>query len=71
LAREAELCLANIAIVTNYAAGITGKKLTTTEVIEVMKGATKQVGSLLMETFHLIPGDRRCACKDALKGARM
>jgi 5'-methylthioadenosine phosphorylase len=71
LAREAELCLANIAIVTNYAAGITGKKLTTTEVIEVMKGATKQVGSLLMETFHLIPGDRRCACKDALKDARM
>lgn len=71
LAREAELCLAGVAIVTNYAAGITGKKLTTTEVIEVMRGATKQVGSLLKETFLFISGERRCACKDALKDARM
>lgn len=71
LAREAELCLAGVAIVTNYAAGITGKKLTTTEVIEVMREASKHVGNLLKETFHFIPAERRCACKDALKDARM
>ncbi|MFH0932911.1 MAG: S-methyl-5'-thioadenosine phosphorylase [Nitrospirota bacterium] len=71
LAREAELCLAGVAVVTNYAAGITKKKLTTTEVTETMRGATKRVGNLLEKTFNLIPSERRCACKDALKEARM
>jgi 5'-methylthioadenosine phosphorylase len=71
LAREAELCFAGVAIVTNYAAGITGKKLTATEVIEVMKEASKHLWDLLKETFHFIPSERRCACKDALKDARM
>jgi 5'-methylthioadenosine phosphorylase len=71
LAREAELCLAGVAVVTNYAAGITKKRLTTTEVTETMKSATKRVGNLLEKTFNLIPGERRCACKDALKEARM
>jgi 5'-methylthioadenosine phosphorylase len=71
LAKEVELCLASVSVVTNYAAGITGKKLTTTEVVEMMKGTTKQVENLLKETFHLIPIERRCACKDALRDARM
>ncbi len=71
LAREAELCLAGIAIVTNYAAGIIGKKLTTIEVIETMRGATEQVRNLLKEAFHLIPSERTCVCKDVLKDARM
>ena len=71
LAREAELCFAGIAVVTNYAAGITEKKLTTTEVIEVMKGTTERLKELLKESFNLIPIERRCACKDALKEARM
>lgn len=71
LAREAELCLAGVAIVTNYAAGITKKRLTTTEVTETMRGATKRVENLLEKMFNLIPSERRCACKDALKEARM
>jgi 5'-methylthioadenosine phosphorylase len=71
LARETELCLAGIGVVTNYAAGITKKRLTTTEVIKTMEGAAKRVGNLLEKTFNLIPDERRCACKDALKEARM
>jgi 5'-methylthioadenosine phosphorylase len=71
LAREAELCLAGIAVVTNYAAGIAEKRLTTTEVIETMREATTRVGRLLLETFHLISGERGCSCQDALKEARM
>jgi len=71
LAREGELCLAGVAVVTNYAAGIAKKKLTTTEVIETMRGAAKRVGDLLRDTFNLIPSERRCACKDALEEARM
>jgi 5'-methylthioadenosine phosphorylase len=71
LAREAELCYAGIGVVTNYAAGITGKKLTTKEVVEVMKMTTGKLKELLKEVFKLIPAERRCACKEALKEARM
>jgi 5'-methylthioadenosine phosphorylase len=71
LAREAELCFAGISIVTNYAAGITGEKLTTKEVIEVMKGSTKKVESLIKEILRYVPDERGCSCKNALKDARM
>ena len=71
LAREAELCFVCIAVVTNYAAGITEKRLTVTEVVETMRETTKKVRRLLKEAFNLIPGKRGCACKDALKEARM
>jgi 5'-methylthioadenosine phosphorylase len=71
LARETEICLAGVVVVTNYAAGIAKKMLTTTEVIETMREATTRIGNLLLGTFHLIPGERRCPCKDALKEARI
>jgi 5'-methylthioadenosine phosphorylase len=71
LAREAEICLCGLVVVTNYAAGIAKKRLTTTEVIETMKEAKTRVGDLLQRTFQLIPSERRCSCKDALKEARM
>ena len=38
LARELEICFAGISVITNYAAGISGEKLTATEVVESMKG---------------------------------
>ncbi len=71
LAREAELCFASVIVVTNYAAGIKEKKLTTTEVIEVMKGTTGRLKRLMKESFNIIPNKRRCFCKEALKEARM
>ena len=71
LAREAEVCLAGVVVVTNYAAGIANKRLTTTEVKETMREAITRVGNLLPGTFHLIPDRRRCPCKDVLKESRM
>jgi len=71
LAREAEICFAGVVVVTNYAAGIKEKRLTTTEVIEEMKGTTGRLKGLLKESFNLIPIERRCFCKEALKEARM
>jgi 5'-methylthioadenosine phosphorylase len=71
LAREAELCFAGVTVVTNYAAGIKEKRLTTTEVIEVMRETTGQLKELLKEFFKLIPIERRCLCKEALKEAKM
>ncbi|HMK49578.1 MAG TPA: S-methyl-5'-thioadenosine phosphorylase [Thermodesulfovibrionales bacterium] len=69
LSREAEICYAGIAVVTNYAAGITGKKLTSAEVIEMMNRASLHLKVLLRESFGLIPKERNCPCKTALKDA--
>ncbi len=71
LAREAEICLAGVAVVTNVAAGIAHSRLTTTEVINMMRKVTPRVTDLLLETIHLIPSERQCSCKDALKEARV
>lgn len=71
LARELELCFACIAVVTNYAAGISVKKLTATEVIETMKVSMERIKNLLIETLKIIPEIRTCDCKNALKEARM
>lgn len=71
LARELEICFAGIAVVTNYAAGISGRKLTTTEVTGKMAESTEKVKLLLKEIFSIIPLRRNCGCKDALKDAKM
>ncbi|MFO0753088.1 MAG: S-methyl-5'-thioadenosine phosphorylase [Thermodesulfovibrionales bacterium] len=67
LAREAELCLAGIAVVTNRAAGISGGKLTTNEVVETMRGSLEALQSLLGSVLLRLPSSRTCACKDALQ----
>jgi 5'-methylthioadenosine phosphorylase len=69
LAREAELCFAGVTVVTNYAAGITKKRLKATEVIDVMKETAVRLKGLLREVFKLIPAKRECICKEALKDA--
>lgn len=71
LAREAELCYAGIYIVTNYAAGITGEKLTVDEVLGTMKTSKDKIQALLTASLPNFRGDRACPCKDALKHARM
>lgn len=69
LARELEMCYASVAIVTNYAAGISKTKLTHAEVVELMQQKSEEIKLLLMKAVEYIPKIRRCACKDALKGA--
>ncbi|TAN41234.1 MAG: S-methyl-5'-thioadenosine phosphorylase [Nitrospirae bacterium] len=71
LAREAEICLCGMAVVTNYAAGISKNKLTVTEVIETMKKSTDNLKKLIREFVLQLPAERNCDCKDALKNAVM
>ncbi len=71
LAREAEICYAAICTVTNFAAGIAKKKLTATEVKDIVKKNQENLKKILVETINNIPEERECGCKDALKGARM
>lgn len=71
LARELAVCFAGLAVITNYAAGISTGKLTTTEVMETMAASTGMLKSLLKETISLIPSSRSCACKNALMNAKV
>lgn len=71
LTRELEICYSGLAVVANHAAGISKKKLTVAEVMEAMKSATDQIKQLLKAVFPLIPDQRKCFCKDALKEAKI
>ncbi len=48
LAREAGLCYASVAVVTNFAAGLAGRPLTHAEVVDAMRSATEGVRRLLL-----------------------
>ncbi|MFZ5997417.1 MAG: S-methyl-5'-thioadenosine phosphorylase [Nitrospirota bacterium] len=71
LARELELCFAGLAVVTNHAAGIAERKLTTTEVVETMKWSLAQLKALLRAIVTQFPARRSCPCREALKEAEM
>ncbi|MDI6800495.1 MAG: S-methyl-5'-thioadenosine phosphorylase [Thermodesulfovibrionales bacterium] len=71
LARELEICMSGISVVTNHAAGISKYKLTTTEVVETMRLSTDKIKSLLKETIIHMPRLRTCPCKNALMDAGM
>jgi len=69
LARELEMCYAVVGVITNFAAGISKKKLTYTEVAEMMKGNITCVRELVLEAVAQVPKRRSCFCSRALEGA--
>ncbi len=71
LARELELCFACIALVTNYAAGISERELTATEVVETMQFSRERIRNLIGESLVEVPGSRICNCKNALREAKI
>ncbi|MEK7864607.1 MAG: S-methyl-5'-thioadenosine phosphorylase, partial [Nitrospirota bacterium] len=71
LARELAICFSGIGVVTNYAAGISGSRLTTTEVVKTMAESAEAVKILLEKTFAFIPHTKNCMCKAALANAKM
>ncbi|MBI4826890.1 MAG: S-methyl-5'-thioadenosine phosphorylase [Nitrospirae bacterium] len=71
LAREVEICYSGLSVVANYAAGISKRRLTVSEVMGAMGNANEKIKLLLKETFRLITDERSCRCKDALKEARI
>jgi len=69
LAREAEICYANVSIVTNFAAGISENKLTTSEVIETIKKSEEKLKEILELYSKNIPNTDECKCTKALEDA--
>lgn len=71
LAREAGLCYAAMAMVTNMAAGISQDPLTHDEVVEVMAANTENVRRLALKAIRSLTPERSCRCSQVerpLKG---
>lgn len=60
LARELGMCYASLAVVSNFAAGISDRPLSHQEVIERVSACREQIRSLLERTIALIPESRAC-----------
>ncbi len=68
LAREAELCYAGIAMVTDYDT-FKEQPVSIKEVVNRVKENIEKVKNLLAETIRKIPQERKCPCSKALEGA--
>lgn len=62
LAREANLCYATVATVTNMAAGISESPLRHDEVAELMRTNIANVRAICLETLVTVGGERNCGC---------
>ncbi len=68
LAREAEICYASLALVTDYDC-IFEHTVSTQEIIEIMKGNVHKAKQIFANAIENMPAERNCKCKDALKDA--
>jgi 5'-methylthioadenosine phosphorylase len=72
LARELEMCYANISLITDYDVGVEGEEAVSHEaVVEVFNANLEKLRRLLFSLVPRIPADRSCPCAAALEGARL
>jgi 5'-methylthioadenosine phosphorylase len=70
LARELELCYANISLITDYDVGVEGvPPVTNDEVIRVFGENNAKLRDLLFSAIPALPDTRECPCATALEGA--
>ncbi len=73
LAKELGMCYLGIALVTDYDAGLIGRKnikpVSTDEVIRVFQDNNERVKKLIFEIIKIIPDNNVCGCHDSLKEA--
>lgn len=62
LAREAEMCYATIAMVTNFGAGISPTRLSHQEVVDVMAENAENLRKLAMQAIASLDEERTCLC---------
>jgi 5'-methylthioadenosine phosphorylase len=68
LAREAEICYASIATITDYDVW-KEKPVSVDEVKKTMKENVEKVKRIIVKAIPKIPKERTCECKSALQGA--
>ena len=72
LARELELCYANISLITDYDVGVEDvPPVTHEEVVRVFSANNQRLRDLLFAMIPAIPRERTCECGTALRGARL
>ena len=75
LARELEMCYANISLVTDYDSGLEGdpnvEPVSNDEVIRVFNANLEKIRSLLLKAIELTPAKRSCSCGSAMRNARI
>ena len=75
LAREQEICYANISIVTDYDTGVKDdtaiKPVSIEEVLRVFKENNEKIKQLIFNLVPKISRERSCICAIALQGARL
>ncbi len=75
LARELEMCYANISLVTDYDAGLKErpgvKPVSAQEVKQVFSQNNEKVKALILEVIENMPERLDCSCSIALKNARL
>lgn len=71
LAREAQICYATIAMVTDYDCWMTGRTVDNEEVVRTMSENIDKVRQLLADVIPRISRERTCTCDSALEGAFM
>jgi 5'-methylthioadenosine phosphorylase len=70
LARELELCYANISLITDYDVGVEGvPPVTNDEVVRVFNENNARLRELLFSIIPALPEARDCPCATALRGA--
>ena len=73
LARELELCYANISLITDFDVGLEGRTdvptVTVDEVIKVFHANNDRLRNVLTRLIPTIPPERDCGCGQALQGA--
>ena len=71
LARELEICYANVSLITDYDVGVEGvPPVTHEEVVRVFGQNNARLRDLLFEMIPALPAERDCPCATALSGAR-
>jgi 5'-methylthioadenosine phosphorylase len=73
LARELEICYANISLITDYDSGLEGEvdPVTARDVLSVFRAGNAQLREILMRALQAIPGERNCPCGSALQDAQL
>ncbi len=71
LAREKEICYANISIISNLAAGISGHRLTAEEVLENMKKSSDKIKYILESDVLEEEIGINCECQNALSKCKI
>ena len=70
LARELTMCYASLCVVANPAAGISQHRLTSDEVIELMKEKEEEIKGIVRLFIKRLEG-RTCNCEEVLEGAEV